>query len=115
MIQVFLWQLLMRICVRCRWAIKEAAYKAIYHTVKPTWKELSYRTIEGQGFKPSLIYEPLDIAEAVKLGRLHASVSHDGDYVFATVIAEARKDAPSQVSRYLDLQPLHERARLTLL
>lgn len=104
----------MRICGRCRWAIKEATYKAIYHAVKPTWKELSYRTIEGQGSKPFLIYEPLDIAEAVKLGRLHASVSHDGDYVFATVIAEAREDALSHVSRYLNLQPLHERARLTL-
>ncbi|KAJ4466531.1 4'-phosphopantetheinyl transferase [Lentinula aciculospora] len=67
-----------------RWAMKEAAYKAVYPTFRPTWKDLTYYPLGAMapGSKPSLFfkYQP---ALA-----LHCSVSHDGDYVFATVVAE---------------------------
>ncbi|KAF8897475.1 4'-phosphopantetheinyl transferase superfamily [Infundibulicybe gibba] len=65
-----------------RWAVKEAAYKAVYPTARPTWKELTYNGLAGEGTKPSLVYETGDV------GRIHVSVSHDGDYVFASVLVE---------------------------
>ncbi|KAF9006444.1 4'-phosphopantetheinyl transferase [Cyathus striatus] len=70
-----------------RWAVKEAAYKAMFPTVYPTWKELSYRGIEGFN-KPSVAYHPFDRRDGLKIGPIHLSVSHDGEYVVATVIAE---------------------------
>lgn len=68
-----------------RWAVKEAAYKALYPAAKPTWKELTYRSLGSKpGPKPSLIYMP----SSTKIGRIHVSVSHDGDYVLAQVLVE---------------------------
>ncbi|KAK0468283.1 4'-phosphopantetheinyl transferase [Desarmillaria tabescens] len=69
-----------------RWAVKEAAYKAMYPTVKPTWKHLSFRSLgqEFNGSKPSLIYRPPSLGTSV--GEIHSSVSHDGEYVFASVL-----------------------------
>ncbi|CAE6537224.1 unnamed protein product [Rhizoctonia solani] len=63
-----------------RWAIKESAYKALYPVYKPTWKDLTFLTHESK--KPVLTFH------SNKEIRLHASVSHDGEYVFATVLAE---------------------------
>jgi len=73
-----------------RWAVKEATYKALYPVVKPMWKELSYRGMgpSRDGAKPSLIYEPNTIDDTKKVGRIHVSVSHDGDYVLASVLVE---------------------------
>ncbi|KAG2077484.1 4'-phosphopantetheinyl transferase [Suillus decipiens] len=71
-----------------RWAVKEAAYKALY-PIRPTWKEVTYSSFNGvTGAKPTLIYRPIhhDVGPASKL---HVSVSHDGDYVYAQVIAES--------------------------
>ncbi|PFH51456.1 hypothetical protein AMATHDRAFT_142672 [Amanita thiersii Skay4041] len=70
-----------------RWCVKEAAYKAMYPTFQPTWKELSYvNTISSQ--KPSLLYHPLKTESPEPLSNIHVSVSHDGDYVFASVLIE---------------------------
>ncbi|KAF9498409.1 4'-phosphopantetheinyl transferase [Pleurotus eryngii] len=66
-----------------RWAVKEAAYKALYPMFRPTWKELTYRSLTD-GRKPEVIYH-CDSATSISL---HVSVSHDGEYVFATVLAE---------------------------
>ncbi|KAH7345260.1 4'-phosphopantetheinyl transferase superfamily [Rhizoctonia solani] len=63
-----------------RWAIKESAYKALYPVYKPTWKDLTFLATESK--KPVLTFQK---NERIKL---HASVSHDGEYVFATVMAE---------------------------
>ncbi|KAG2146766.1 4'-phosphopantetheinyl transferase superfamily [Suillus clintonianus] len=71
-----------------RWAVKEAAYKALY-PIRPTWKEISYSSFNGAtGAKPTLVYHPVrdDVGPANKL---HVSVSHDGDYIYAQVIAES--------------------------
>ncbi|KIK65333.1 hypothetical protein GYMLUDRAFT_113704, partial [Collybiopsis luxurians FD-317 M1] len=67
-----------------RWALKEAAYKALYPIFRPTWKDLSYYPLGAleSSSKPTLFYRS---HEALTL---HCSVSHDGDYVFATVLAE---------------------------
>ena len=74
------------------WCIKEAAYKALYPSVQPTWKEMTYRGFSlshgKQGTKPSLVYHPTMATEASKIGCVHISVSHDGDYVFGSVIVE---------------------------
>ena len=71
-----------------RWSVKEAAYKALYPHARPTWKELTF--LDGpshiNGKKPVLRYLPEHSATPSVL--LHASISHDGDYVFATVLAE---------------------------
>jgi holo-[acyl-carrier protein] synthase len=70
-----------------RWAVKEAAYKALY-PIRPTWKEVTYSSFnEATGVKPTLVYRPVhDVGPANKV---HVSVSHDGDYVYAQVIAES--------------------------
>ncbi|KAF8076318.1 4'-phosphopantetheinyl transferase [Lyophyllum atratum] len=74
-----------------RWGIKEAAYKAMYPTVRPTWKELAYRGL-GEGSvraKPVLVYRPILVADKLKIGPIHLSVSHDGEYVLASVTIES--------------------------
>ncbi|EJD01323.1 4'-phosphopantetheinyl transferase [Fomitiporia mediterranea MF3/22] len=73
-----------------RFSVKEAAYKALY-PVRPTWKELSYLSFGNPvpDCKPSLLYEPASPSTNDQIGKLHVSVSHDGEYVVSTVIAEA--------------------------
>lgn len=70
-----------------RWSVKEAAYKALYPVLKPTWKELTYRGLQGR-IKPTLEYCPVVPEEREKVGKIHVSISHDGDIVFATVLAQ---------------------------
>ena len=70
--------------------MKEAAYKALYPIVTPTWKEFTYRGFEAtERRKPSLKYHPFQPHDVEKIGRIHVSVSHDGDFVVASVIVEA--------------------------
>jgi len=65
-----------------RWAIKEAAYKALFPLYKPTWKNLTVSKAQEDGGKPSLRFEnSTDV-------KLHVSVSHDGEYTVANVLAE---------------------------
>jgi len=70
-----------------RWAAKEAAYKALYPTVKPTWKQLTYRSLRASA-KPTLEYHPIVEDDQNNVGKLHVSVSHDGAYIFASVVVE---------------------------
>lgn len=70
-----------------RWAVKEAVYKAVYPALTPTWKEFTLRKATGCP-KPDLMYHPKENLLSLKVGRIHTSVSHDQDYVFATVVAE---------------------------
>ncbi|ELU36123.1 ACPS domain-containing protein [Rhizoctonia solani AG-1 IA] len=65
-----------------RWAIKESAYKALYPSYKPTWKDLAFLTHRPETRKPTLTF-----AKHQEI-KLHASVSHDEEYVFAAVLAE---------------------------
>ena len=73
--------------------MKEAAYKALYPTVKPTWKELSFTSfnLDISKGKPMLLYKPFNEGTNCpeKLGALHASISHEDNYVVAMVVAEA--------------------------
>lgn len=66
-----------------RWATKEAAYKALFPLYKPTWKDLTVSKVPGEGGKPSLTFESF-----VEV-KLHVSISHDGEYIVANVLAEA--------------------------
>ncbi|KAF9226505.1 4'-phosphopantetheinyl transferase [Gyrodon lividus] len=71
-----------------RWAVKEAAYKALY-PLKPTWKDLIYTTFDIQtGSKPALVLHHNAGIVSSPLPRLHVSVSHDGEYIIANVVAE---------------------------
>ena len=72
-----------RIYILDRWSVKEAAYKAMFPALRPTWKELTYRN-DGKNPKPQLLYQSTDV-------KIHASVSHDGDYVFTSVMVETPK------------------------
>ncbi|KAI9466737.1 4'-phosphopantetheinyl transferase [Lactarius psammicola] len=74
-----------------RWAVKEAVYKAVYPIVKPTWHDFTLQRPAGSP-KPDLVYHPKDGQLSLRLGRMHTSVSHDGDYTFATVIVELPAD-----------------------
>jgi len=76
-----------RLQLMCSWCVKEAAYKAFYPTVKPRWKELTYRgMLECR--KPTLEYHPMEKEKAKKIERVHVSVSHDGEYVYSSVLIE---------------------------
>ncbi|KDQ17590.1 hypothetical protein BOTBODRAFT_185729 [Botryobasidium botryosum FD-172 SS1] len=69
-----------------RWTAKEAAYKALYPAVRATWKDLRFHRPDGS---PKPVLDWLGSSDAV--GRLHVSVSHDGEYVAANVLAEEKK------------------------
>ncbi|KAI0049600.1 4'-phosphopantetheinyl transferase, partial [Auriscalpium vulgare] len=73
--------------IATRWAAKEAAYKACFPVIKPTWKEFSIHKHEPSA-KPSLIYHPFHVPNAQRMGNKHVSISHDGEYVIATVLIE---------------------------
>jgi holo-[acyl-carrier protein] synthase len=73
------------------WAVKEAAYKALYPAVKPTWKELCYRSLNEAREKPSLVYQSRISQPDSDIIKLHASVSHDGDYTTAFVVTESSR------------------------
>ncbi|KAI5836416.1 4'-phosphopantetheinyl transferase [Schizophyllum commune Tattone D] len=94
-----------------RWAVKEAAYKALSAAYRPVWHELTYA--HGPAGRPMLQYQPKEgfphpaggMEDAVsemkarrvgdglgaptpRLKALHTSVSHDGEYAIANVLAE---------------------------
>ena len=66
-----------------RWASKEAAYKALSPLYKPTWKDLTLSKIPGGYGKPKITFQ--NFGEV----KLHLSISHDGEYTAANVLAEA--------------------------
>ncbi|GAA5874169.1 hypothetical protein JCM16303_005760 [Sporobolomyces ruberrimus] len=73
-----------------RWTAKEAAYKALYPQYKLTWKDLD---VSKQDKKPHLEFSTTFLshdkrrADLSKI-KLHLSVSHDGDFMTAFVVAE---------------------------
>ncbi|KAI9067626.1 4'-phosphopantetheinyl transferase [Trametes sanguinea] len=69
-----------------RWAVKEAAYKAVYPAARPTWKDFTFHSLSSDPLrKPTLEYHSRSPNTPWSF---HVSVSHDGDYVFATVLVE---------------------------
>ncbi|KAH9894324.1 4'-phosphopantetheinyl transferase [Cubamyces lactineus] len=71
-----------------RWSVKEAAYKAVYPVARPTWKDFTFHSLSSDGSrKPFLEYHSKERESSS--WKFHTSVSHDGDYVFATVLVEA--------------------------
>ncbi|KAG8685713.1 hypothetical protein FRC08_012951 [Ceratobasidium sp. 394] len=68
-----------------RWAVKESAYKALYPHYRLQWKQVNFLPPSDHN-KPILSFN--DPAGAYDRLKLHASVSHDGEYIFATVLAE---------------------------
>ena len=73
-----------------RWTAKEAAFKALFPTVKISWKDIQVSK-EG-GLKPMMALLPRNDAANYEAPRnqfkLHLSVSHDGNYVASVVLAE---------------------------
>jgi len=66
-----------------RWAVKEAAYKALY-PLRPTWKDLTYKSFDKKTrSKPQLV------CQTAAGTLLDVSVSHDGEYIVASVLAES--------------------------
>ncbi|PAV21077.1 4 -phosphopantetheinyl transferase [Pyrrhoderma noxium] len=59
-----------------RFSVKEAAYKALYPTIRPTWKELSYHSFSSDfpGSKPSLIFNPTIAIDRNRAGELLVSM-----------------------------------------
>ncbi|WFC98264.1 hypothetical protein MYAM1_000989 [Malassezia yamatoensis] len=82
-----------------RWACKEAAYKAVYPHIHLRARDISMSRGETRltakpqlQLDPQKIYRSLDGASVTELAHqltLHASISHDGDYVIASVLAES--------------------------
>ncbi|KAF9106300.1 hypothetical protein BGX27_009244 [Mortierella sp. AM989] len=69
--------------VGARWALKEACYKAMFPHHKLTWQDVSVLKENG---KPCL-----DIPEKTRfgIGKTHATVSHDGEYLIGQVLFES--------------------------
>lgn len=65
-----------------RWSAKEAAYKALYPDYQSTWQELEVQKVNR---KPEVTYKNINSSI-----NLHLSISHDGDYITAFVVAEER-------------------------
>lgn len=68
-----------------RWAVKEAAYKALQPKSTLTWKQLSLEKLDRRSRKPELLIEPKATTQPL---HLHCSISHDGAYIVAFVVAE---------------------------
>lgn len=68
-----------------RWAAKEAAYKALYPGLRLRWSDL--RVAKDDGVKPALRFSSESAVPLEERPQLHLSVSHDGDYVIAFVVA----------------------------
>ena len=57
------------------WAVKEAAYKALY-PLRPTWKELTFTTFDPQtGSKPTLVFHPSSGEHYTSLSATTGSIS----------------------------------------
>ncbi|KAH8921807.1 4'-phosphopantetheinyl transferase [Atractiella rhizophila] len=69
-----------------RWAAKEAAYKAVYPLLKPTWKELEVSKVMQ---KPRIAFVPGKGNEKLQL---FLSLSHDQDTVVAVCVAEEKEE-----------------------
>ncbi|KAF8514511.1 4'-phosphopantetheinyl transferase [Gautieria morchelliformis] len=76
-----------------RWAVKEAAYKALQPEVELKWKNMSFMKCSASTSRKPV----LRVAQELTLGvKFHASVSHDGDHAIAMVVAEAKAhDSPT--------------------
>ncbi|KAF8342015.1 4'-phosphopantetheinyl transferase superfamily [Cantharellus anzutake] len=73
-----------------RWAVKEAAYKALYPAFRPSWGYLTFRSLYGAHSKPSLVFTDRNANPPILAPvKLHASVSHDAGFVVAYVLAES--------------------------
>ncbi|KAF8930289.1 hypothetical protein BGZ58_008350 [Dissophora ornata] len=66
-----------------RWALKEACYKAMYPHYKLTWQDV---TVVKEDGKPCLKIPEKD---RFGIGKTHASVSHDGEYLIGQVLFES--------------------------
>jgi holo-[acyl-carrier protein] synthase len=69
-----------------RRAEKEAAYKALHPHRKTTWKDVEIVKTKQTGTRPLLQWTEASGTDSTV--KMHLSVSHDGDYVASTVIAE---------------------------
>jgi len=69
-----------------RFAVKEATYKSLqpYYV---TWRDIA---LVKRGRKPVFLMTPrMELAfKELRIAGSHVSLSHDGDYAFATVIFE---------------------------
>ncbi|KOS14419.1 hypothetical protein Malapachy_3824 [Malassezia pachydermatis] len=79
-----------------RWTCKEATYKAVYPHLALRATDIAVH--KDGGAKPTIVLERptqqyhsasgRNVSDLVARLRFHASVSHDGDYVMASVLAE---------------------------
>jgi phosphopantetheine--protein transferase-like protein len=90
-----------------RWAVKEAAYKAIgWQCQQCTWKQWSLVRASATSSRPILLLDPTlqpttsqnhgsrfvdeeQLKNLQKPWKAHVSISHDGDYVMANVLVES--------------------------
>ncbi|KAG0141627.1 hypothetical protein CROQUDRAFT_674013 [Cronartium quercuum f. sp. fusiforme G11] len=91
-----------------RWTAKEAAFKALYPFYRPTWKELN--VLKNQPIRLAYMFEPSNLHSAffeslsfkkptihfrpelrseLPMPLLNVSISHDGNYVVAIVVASS--------------------------
>jgi phosphopantetheinyl transferase (holo-ACP synthase) len=90
-----------------RWTTKEAAYKALYPVHRAGWKELSLLKGESsQPKKPVLLFHPSSAPSSGSTSdsdhyQLHphisllVSISHDGPFTIASVLANSSSSSAS--------------------
>lgn len=95
-----------------RWCVKEAAYKALYPKYVVSWKDFCVHKhvssndilgqLEEQGLrtmKPVLSFSDewrSKHPDISSMPKLHLSLSHDGEYIVANVLAEESADASNR-------------------
>ena len=107
-----------------RWSAKEAAYKALYPQYVVSWKDLCVHK-PGSFHSPGAGVDGVDVSRLEKQGfrtkkpvlsfseewrskhpdisavpKLHLSLSHDGEYVVANVLAEEVSASPSRSTKH---------------
>lgn len=73
-----------------RFAAKEALVKAFGGSTGMHWHDVQVSKNELGAPKISLFGTTAEVANAKGIDNLHLSISHDGDYAIAYVIAEAK-------------------------
>ncbi|KZT62361.1 4'-phosphopantetheinyl transferase [Calocera cornea HHB12733] len=74
-----------------RFSAKESLFKAASPGLALTWQDVSI--VKHRKGKPRVVIENPDIVN--RLGKIHLSISHDGDYLTTMTVIEKGEDPPN--------------------
>ncbi|KZO93244.1 4'-phosphopantetheinyl transferase [Calocera viscosa TUFC12733] len=86
-----------------RFSAKESIFKAAYPTVTLTWKDVRIAREKG---KPIAAIENTDLGK--KLGKIHLTISHDGEYLSTVSVIEEPDEEGREGRRGQDEEPVEQ-------